>query len=156
MSTSVLIGTWKMLPTLARTAFGLCGSTDSADSTTASAPAASAVRIRVPTLPGSRTWTPAAISVPVGANGDDALRGDGLAQRLDGGTVDLEPRDAGGRGQVVEVAMTGRDLGLRVHLDDELAVLECLPDCLRALDQETAGFTPERTSGEPPSLLDAR
>jgi hypothetical protein len=52
--------------------------------------------------------------------------------------------------------MTGRDLGFGVHLDDELAVLECLPDGLRALDEEPAGLTPERTSGEPPSLLDTR
>jgi hypothetical protein len=52
--------------------------------------------------------------------------------------------------------MTGRDLGFGVHLDDELAVLEGFPDGLRAFDQEAAGFAPERTSGEPPSLLDTR
>src|SRR6266542_4685545 len=59
-SASTLIARWKTLPALARTAFGLCGSTDSVEKTTASAPAASAQRISVPALPGSRTWTPTA------------------------------------------------------------------------------------------------
>jgi hypothetical protein len=54
----------------------------------------------------------------------------------------------------VEIAVTGRQGGFGVHLDDELAVLERLADRLGSLDQEPAGLAPERTSGEPPGLLD--
>ena len=50
-------GTWKSDPADARTVFGLVGSTVPSQQTTASTPAASAVRIIVPALPGSRTST---------------------------------------------------------------------------------------------------
>ena len=50
--------------------------------------------------------------------------------------------------------MPGGDVGFGVHLEDEFAVLEGFPDRLRSLDQEAAGLAPERTSGEPPGLLD--
>ena len=50
-------GTWKSEPAEARTVFGLVGSTVPSQQTTASTPAASAVRIIVPALPGSRTST---------------------------------------------------------------------------------------------------
>ncbi len=50
--------------------------------------------------------------------------------------------------------MTGGDGGFGVHLEDEFAVLEGFADGLRSLDQEAAGLAPERTSGEPPGLLD--
>ena len=46
---------WNSDPAEARTVFGLVGSTVPWQQTTASTPAASAVRIMVPTLPGSRT-----------------------------------------------------------------------------------------------------
>ena len=50
-------GVWKIDPAEARTVFGLVGSTVPSQHTTASTPAASAVRIMVPALPGSRTST---------------------------------------------------------------------------------------------------
>ncbi|SKZ69541.1 Uncharacterised protein [Mycobacteroides abscessus subsp. abscessus] len=56
-SRSRTIGRWKTLPALARTHFPLCGSTASPSNSTASAPIASAVRISVPALPGSRGST---------------------------------------------------------------------------------------------------
>src|SRR5437764_769158 len=55
-------GRWNRLPAVARTHFGLSGSTDSPARTTASAPTASAVRITVPALPGSATSTSTASS----------------------------------------------------------------------------------------------
>src|SRR5579872_238735 len=48
-------GRWNRLPADARTHLPLYGSTDASENTTASAPAASAVRSTVPALPGSRT-----------------------------------------------------------------------------------------------------
>jgi hypothetical protein len=48
-------GKWNSEPADARTVFGLYTSTDVAENTTASAPAASADRITVPAFPGSRT-----------------------------------------------------------------------------------------------------
>ena len=57
-------------------------------------------------------------------------------------------------GQVAQIAMPGGDVGFGVHLEDELAVLERFADRLRAFDQEAAGLAPERTSGEPAGLLD--
>ncbi len=50
-------GTWKSEPAEARTVFGLVGSTVPSQHTTAPTPEASAVRIIVPALPGSRTST---------------------------------------------------------------------------------------------------
>src|SRR5690606_14485345 len=54
-STPVTTGRWNSEPALERTTLGLCTSTLSAVTTTSSAPAASAARITVPALPGSRT-----------------------------------------------------------------------------------------------------
>src|SRR5437588_1794929 len=51
-------GTWKSAPAEARTVFGLVTSTEPRQKITPWAPAASALRIRVPALPGSRTSTP--------------------------------------------------------------------------------------------------
>src|SRR5437764_930121 len=51
-------GTWKSAPAEARTVFGLVTSTEPRQKITPWAPAASALRIRVPPLPGSRTSTP--------------------------------------------------------------------------------------------------
>jgi hypothetical protein len=50
----------------------------------------------------------------------------------------------------------GRHRGFGVHLEDQFAVLEGFTDRLWSFDQEAAGFAPERTSGEPPGLLDPR
>ena len=50
-------GRWRTEPAEARTVFGLKGSTVPAQQTTASAPAASALLITAPALPGSRTST---------------------------------------------------------------------------------------------------
>ncbi len=50
-------GRWKTDPAEARTVLGLVGSTDPSQWITAPIPAASAVRIMVPALPGSRTST---------------------------------------------------------------------------------------------------
>ena len=50
-------GTWNNDPADDRTVFGLVGSTLPSQHTTAPTPVASAVRIIVPTLPGSRTST---------------------------------------------------------------------------------------------------
>ena len=55
-------GTWKMLPALARTTLPLKGSTPPPARTIASQPAASAVRMMVPTFPGSFGSTSAASS----------------------------------------------------------------------------------------------
>ena len=49
------MGVWKTEPADARTVFGLVGSTVPSQHTTASTPEASAERITVPALPGSRT-----------------------------------------------------------------------------------------------------
>src|SRR5437763_10313125 len=51
-------GTWKSAPAEARTVFGFVTSTEPWQKTTPWAPAASALRIRVPPLPGSRTSIP--------------------------------------------------------------------------------------------------
>src|SRR5581483_8022652 len=51
-------GTWKSAPADARTVFGLVTSTEPWQKTTPWAPAASALRISVPPLPGSRTSIP--------------------------------------------------------------------------------------------------
>ena len=89
-------GRWKTLPVDARTALPLCGSTVSPASRTAPAPAASATRITVPALPGSRDadqhrdegGRPGERDpdghVEEVADGDEALRGDGVRERLRG------------------------------------------------------------------------
>src|ERR1700734_3824180 len=56
-------GTLNRDPAVARTVFGLVGSTVPSQHTTASTPAASAVRITVPRLPGSLTSTQTTTSV---------------------------------------------------------------------------------------------
>ena len=48
-------GRWNREPAVERTTFGACTSTEASLTSTASAPAASAPRITVPALPGSRT-----------------------------------------------------------------------------------------------------
>ena len=67
-----------MLPTLARTVFGLYTSTESEDRMTASAPKASAHRITVPALPGSRICaqitTRATSGVTASASGTSSVR----------------------------------------------------------------------------------
>ena len=51
-----MTGRWKTEPALARTTFGLVTSAVPATVSTARAPMASAVRMMVPTFPGSRPW----------------------------------------------------------------------------------------------------
>ena len=67
-----------MLPVLARTVLGLYRSTASVETSTASAPNASAQRITVPRLPGSRTWsqntTRRAPGVSASASGTSTVR----------------------------------------------------------------------------------
>jgi len=53
--TPVTTGRWKSEPAVARTTLGLVTSTLPWQATTAAAPAASAIRMRVPALPGSET-----------------------------------------------------------------------------------------------------
>ena len=56
-SPAATTGRWKIIPAEARTVFGLKRSTDPAQHTTPPAPAAPALRMMVPRLPGSRTST---------------------------------------------------------------------------------------------------
>src|SRR5699024_10690465 len=66
-------GRWNRLPAEARTAFGERGSALVRVSSTRSAPAASAVRSRVPTLPGSRTsWSTMTVTGPLGGSAASA------------------------------------------------------------------------------------
>ena len=58
-----MTGTWNNDPAVDRTVLGLVGSTVPSQQITASTPAASAVRITVPRLPGSRTSTHTTTSV---------------------------------------------------------------------------------------------
>ena len=93
--TSTTTGTWNSAPAEARTTFGLKTSTEPTVSTTASAPAASAERRMVPTLPGSArpaaTTTnpprrrPTAFQLDVGAlhHGQHRLRRHGGGHPLD-------------------------------------------------------------------------
>ncbi len=95
-STPITIGRWNRLPALARTVFGLYRSTEAELKITASAPAASAHRITVPALPGSRISAQQATSLGAvraelrparhpgadrgTADGDQALRSDRVGQ----------------------------------------------------------------------------
>ena len=69
-------GTWNSDPVVARTTFGLYGSTVRPVSTTASAPAASAARMIVPRFPGSRTSSQIATSRGEAANTSFSELGD--------------------------------------------------------------------------------
>ena len=103
---------WNRLPARARTALPLYGSTPPPASTTAPAPAASAVRMMVPTLPGSLRLDerdgeqPGAASstsverdVDGAADRDQPLRRDGLGQR--GGVLRRRSRRPGRRRRAV-------------------------------------------------------
>ena len=88
-----------MLPVLARTVLGLYRSTASVEISTASAPNASAQRITVPRLPGSRTWsqntTRRASGVSASASGTSTVRQ--TASTPCGVTVSVSSRDDRGR-----------------------------------------------------------
>src|SRR5699024_7578254 len=78
-------GRWNRLPAEARTALGERGSALVRVSSTRSAPAASAVRRRVPTLPGSRTsWSTTTVAGPAGGS---AASASATADGSSGGSV---------------------------------------------------------------------
>ena len=147
-SGSTATGRWNSEPTLARTAFGLYGSTESPASTTASAPAASAQRSRVPALPGSRTSAATTTSrgelVRASASGTSTkrqtathtLRVDGVGDRGHDVVGDLGPRDVSRVGGVAQRGVPAGGGRGRVHLDDGGRGRERLAYGLRALGDE--------------------
>ena len=153
---------------MARTVLPLYGSTLSPASTTASAPAASALRSTVPALPGSRMSARTATSrgragqrgrqrhVERRADRDDALRGGGLGQRGRGPVGDRGDRYAG---SVRALDQVGVPVGGGVG-DEQLArrrvVRERLPDGLRPLGQELPGRVPAGPPGQLPGRDDPR
>ncbi len=161
-------GRWKTLPVEARTALPLCGSTVSPASSTASAPAASATRITVPTLPGSampaQTATSDGRAPSAAASGDveqvadrhEALRGDGVGQRLGGPVGDrADPgaRVRGGGDQLgVPVGGRGRD----EQLAHPAAYRTRLADRLRPLHEEPPGPIAPRAAQQLAGCDDAR
>ena len=118
--------------------------------TTPSAPNASAQRTTVPALPGSRTCTQqttrreparttsASGDVDPAADGDDALRGDGVGERREVAPGELVRLDAdvGGHGhQLGEPGGGGR---VDVEVGDDTGA-QGLANGLRALDEEEPG-----------------
>ena len=156
---------------LARTHFGLYGSTASPVSSTASAPAASAVRMTVPALPGSatpaRTATSRApcracdrVGVVAAADQDQPLRVHGVGEARDRLVGDEGGADAGGPGADQQVALTvGHGVGDEEVDDGTRIGLGPGDGVVRGphpLDEEAAGVLARRAPQQLAGCRDAR
>ena len=146
---------------MARTTLGLYGSTVRPVRITASAPAASAARMIVPRLPGSRTSSQIATSRGAAANTSRIDVGvwratatmpcgvHRVGHRVEHGLGREDDLHAGVPGGVAQIRMALERGRRREHLDDRVGpVRERLTRGLRTFEQEEPGLLPRAALGQ--------
>ena len=153
-------GTRKIEPADARTAFGAYGSAVAPQHTTAPAPAASAVRINVPVLPGSATSTSTTVRsvdrrleavVRQRRDRDDGTGCDRVQHPLEPARADEDRLEPGRAERVSELR------GQRVRLGEDLAHADAGRERIRdehgTFDGERAGAAADRPVPQQPAQL---